>query len=437
MGTKKSNRSSGQRRAVIIGGVRTPFLRSFGAFTRLDTIALGAAAVGGLLERYPVERREIDGLTWGGVIVPSATANIGREIVLEMGLPPEVEGSTVSRVCTSGLYAITTAAAAIERGDADVMIAGGGDSTSNAELKMPQALVQKLAPVAMNRKSGPADYLRALMKLNLPNDILPKPPSPRERSTGELMGEAGEKMGQRNNISREAQDAFAVQSHQRAAAAMAAGRFAEEVAAMDAPGGKLVTADDNVRGDASVEKMARLRPAFAKKGTLTAGNSSTLTDGAGAVLLMSEERARALGHDKLVAFRSWSYDAVDPADQMLLGPAVSMPRAAERAGMKREHIDLVDIHEAFAAQVLVVLKMLGSDAFARQRLGMPGAFGAIAPEEINVHGGSIALGHPFAATGARMVTTMSNELKLTGKGSALLGICGGGGVSAAAVLEQI
>ena len=432
MATKKSK----QRRAVIIGGVRTPFLRSFGAFTKLDTIALGAAAVKGLLKKYPVERRDINGLTWGGVIIPSATANIGREIVLEAGLPPEVEGTTVSRVCTSGLYAITTAAAAIERGEADVMIAGGGDSTSNAELKMPQRLVQTLAPVAMNRRSGPADYLKAFLKLNLPKDILPSPPSPRERSTGELMGEAGEKMGARNNISREDQDAFAVQSHLRAAAAMEQGRFADEIGAMEVRG-RLVSADDNVRGDANVEKMAKLRPAFAKKGTLTAGNSSTLTDGAGAVLLMSEQKARALGFDKLVAFRSWSYDAVDPADQMLLGPAISMPRAAVRAGMTLKDLDLIDIHEAFAAQVLVILKMLGSEAFAQQRLGYANAFGAVSAEEINVHGGSIALGHPFAATGARMVTTMSNELKLTGKSSALLGICGGGGVSAAAVLEAI
>ena len=432
MAKKKSN----QRRAVIIGGVRTPFLRSFGAFTKLDTIALGSAAVKGLLDRYPVERRDIGGLIWGGVIIPSASANIGREIVLEAGLPPEVEGTTVSRVCTSGLFAITTAAAAIERGEADVMIAGGGDSTSNAELKMPQRLVQTLAPVAMNRRSGPADYLKAFLKLNLPKDILPSPPSPRERSTGELMGEAGEKMGARNNINREDQDNFAVQSHLRAAAAMASGRFADEIGPMDVRG-KLITADDNVRGDANVEKMAKLRPAFAKKGTLTAGNSSTLTDGAGAVLLMSEQKARALGFDKLVAFRSWSYDAVDPADQMLLGPAVSMPRAAVRAGMTRKDLDFIDIHEAFAAQVLVILKMLGSQSFAQRRLGYAEAFGAVTAEEINVHGGSIALGHPFAATGARMVTTMSNELKLTGKSSALLGICGGGGVSAAAVLEQI
>ena len=432
-----ARKTTSQRRAVIVGGVRTPFLRSFGAFTRLDTIALGAAAIKGLLERYPVERRDIDGLTWGGVIIPSATANIGREIILEMGLPPEVEGTTVSRVCTSGLFAITTAAAAIERGDADVMIAGGSDSTSNAELKMPQRLVQTLAPVAMNRKSGPADYLKAFLKLNLPKDILPAPPSPRERSTGELMGEAGEKMGQRNNISRADQDAFAVQSHLRAAAAMESGRFADEIGAMQAPNGKLISVDDNVRGDANVDAMAKLRPAFARNGTLTAGNSSTLTDGAGAVLLMSEQKARALGYDKLVAFRSWSYDAVDPADQMLLGPAISMPRAAIKAGVGRKDLDFIDIHEAFAAQVLVVLKMLGSESFAQQRLGHGKAFGLLSPEEINVHGGSIALGHPFAATGARMVTTMANELKLTGKSTALLGICGGGGVSAGAVLEQV
>ena len=434
---KRATRRKVPRRAVVVGGVRTPFLRAFGKFTRVDTIALGVAAARALLDRYAVPRREIGGVVWGGVILPGAYANIGREIVLDLPVPATVEATTVTRVCTSGLYATTTAAAAIERGEADIMIAGGSDSTSNAELKLPQSLMHELAPVAMNRKSTALDYLKLLTRIDPRRDLVPQRPSVRERSTGELMGESAEKMGQRNAISREAQDAFAVQSHRRAAAAVASGRFADEVTPVDVRGDVRVHADDIIRGDASLEKLARLRPAFAKNGTLTAANSSALTDGAAAVLLMSEERARALGFEKLVAFRSWSYDAVDPADQMLLGPAISMPRAAERAGMVREDIDLIDIHEAFAAQVLTVLKMLGSDPFARERRGADRAFGIVTPEEINVHGGSIALGHPFAATGARMVTTISNELKQTGKATALLGICGGGGVSAAAVLERV
>ena len=434
---KKTTAKSTRRRAVVVGGVRTPFLRSFGRFTRLDTIGLGVAAVRALLDRYDVKGSEIDSLVWGGVILPSAYVNIGREIVLDLPIPATIEATTVTRVCTSGLFAITTAAAAIERGEADIVIAGGSDSTSNAELKMPQSLMHKVAPVAMNRKSTFKDYLGLVPQMDLKRDLLPERPSVRERTTGELMGESAEKMAQRNGITREAQDIFAVQSHQRAAAAIASGRFADEIVAVDTPDGERVHADDIVRGDISLEKISTLRPAFAKGGTLTAANSSALTDGASAVLLMSEERARALGFTEMVAFGGWSYDAVDPADQMLLGPAISMPRAAERAGMKHKDIDLVDIHEAFAVQVLTVLKMMGSDPFARERLGKTKAFGGFTPEEINVHGGSLALGHPFGATGARIVTTVANELVLNGQGTAMIGICGGGGVSAGAVMERI
>ena len=416
-------------RAVIVGGARTPFIRAFGALTRVDTIGLGVAAVRGLLERTAIPWRELDSLVWGGVVLPSASANIGREIALDLGLPATVEASTVSRACTSSLYAITQAAALIERGEADVVIAGGSDSTSNAEVKMPQSLVHKVAPVVMNRRSGPMDYLRMMAKLHPRKDLLPQQPAVRERSTGELMGESAEKMARRNHISREAQDRFA--------AAVAAGRFADEIVPIDTPEGRRVHADNLVRGDSSLEKMAKLRPAFAKDGTLTAANSSALTDGGAAVLLMSEEKARALGLEPLAAFRSWSYDAVDPSDQLLIGPAISMPRALQRAGMALKDADIVDIHEAFAAQVLCVLAMLENDGFAQERVGLERAVGSLDPEEINVCGGSIALGHPFAATGARMVTTMANELKLADKQTALLGVCAAGGLSGAVVLERV
>ncbi len=433
----KQGKTNNGRRAVLVGGKRTPFLKGFGDFTKVDTIALGVAAVRGLLDQYPVKDEEIDGVLWSGVVLPSGSVNTGREILLDLGLPPTIEATTLTRACTSSLKAIALAAATIERGDADVIIAGGGDSVSNAEVKMPASLIHKVAPVLMNGKSKPLDYLKLATKLDPRRDFLPERPAVKERTTGELMGESAEKMGTRNRISRQAQDAFACQSHHRAAAAVASGRFVDEIVPVDVRKGKRVFADGLIRGDTSVEKLAKLRPVFAKGGTLTAGNSSPLTDGAAACLLMSEEKARSLGFEPLAAFRSWSFDAVDPADQMLQGPALSMPRAAARAGMELADFDLIDIHEAFAAQVLSVLKMLGSDSFARVHLGRDKAFGEIAPEIVNVHGGSIAIGHPFAATGARMVTTMARELKLTGKGTALLGICGAGGVSAAAILEAL
>ncbi|HWB77683.1 MAG TPA: acetyl-CoA C-acyltransferase [Nannocystaceae bacterium] len=423
------------RRAVVVAGLRTPFVKAFAEFLKLDTIALGDAVVSALLDKTQVDREALDAIVWGGVILPGLAPNVAREIALDLRLPARVEGHTVTRACASGLQAVTTAAAAIERGEYDVAIAGGSDSTSNAELKLPQKVVHALAPLAFG-KATPKDYLGVLSQLVPLSEVLPKMPKIAERTTGQVMGESAEEMAKRNEISREAQDEFAMRSHHRAAAAIASGRLRKEICKVETEGGKVVTADTIVRADTSMDKLAKLRPVFAKDGTLTAGNSSALTDGASAVLLMSEEKARALGMKPLAYFRSWAYTGVDPADQLLMGPALAMPMALDRAGLTLADMDLVDMHEAFAAQVLSVLKMLGSDAFARARLGRDRAVGEVDPAKLNVHGGSVALGHPFGATGARMVTTMANELHETGKRYALLGICAAGGLGAGAVLER-
>jgi acetyl-CoA acyltransferase len=415
--------------------MRTPFAKAFAELMRLDTIALGTAAVRGLLERYPVAHREIDALIWGSVIIPSHAPNVGREIVLDANLGPAVEAMTVTRACTSGLQAITLAAASIERGEADVVIAGGSDSTSNAEVKLPQKLVHAAAPLVFGKPSASA-MLGVLSQLVPLSELLPRAPKIAERTTGKTMGEAAEDMARRNEISRQAQDEFAARSHERAARAIASGRLASELVAVEDAQGRRLQADTLVRPDTSVEKLAKLKPVFAEDGTLTAGNSSPLTDGAAAVLLMSEGKAKALGFNALARVRSWAYAGVDPADQLLIGPALAMPRALERAGYQLGDMDFVDMHEAFAAQVLCVLRALGSDVFARTRLGRETAVGEIDPARLNVHGGSIALGHPFAATGARMTTTMANELAATGRRTALLGICAAGGLAAAAVLEN-
>lgn len=425
------------RRAVVVSGVRTPFVKAFTDFTKIDTIGLGVAAVAGLMKKTGLGHRDIESIVWGGVILPGASPNVAREIALDLKLDPSCEGMTVTRACASGLQAITTAVSAIERGDVDVAIAGGSDSTSNAEIKLPQKVVHALAPLALGGKATPKDILAVLAQLMPISEILPQKPKIAERTTGEVMGEAAEKMARRNEISRAAQDEFAVRSHQRAAAAIASGRFDDEVVPVQTPEGKWVHGDGLVRADSSVEKLAKLRPVFARDGSLTAGNSSPLTDGASAVLLMSAEKARSLGLEPLAAFKSWSYVGVDPADQLLMGPALAMPKALAKAGLELDAIDLVDMHEAFAAQVLSVLKMLGSNAFAKSRLGRDRAVGEVDPAKLNVHGGSLALGHPFGATGARMVTTMANELHRSGKQTALLGICAAGGLGAAAVMERV
>jgi acetyl-CoA acyltransferase len=426
----------GKRRAVVVGGMRTPFVKAFSELMELDTIALGVAATSALLRKFDVKRTDIDAVVWGGVVLPPLSVNIGREIVLDLGLPSSVDGMTVTRACASGLQAVTSAVAAIERGDADVIIAGGSDSTSNAPIAFPNKVTRTLAPLALSGKATPHDILGALAQLMPLSEILPRQPRIAERTTGEVMGESAERMAQRNEITRYAQDDFALRSHKRAAKAIATGRFDDEVTKIETPTG-FVHVDGLVRADTSLDKLSKLKPAFAKGGTITAGNASPLTDGAAAVLLMEEAKARALGYKPLAAFRSWSYVAVDPADQLLMGPAIAIPQALDRAGLDLAACDLVDMHEAFAAQVLSVLKMLASQAFAQERLGRERAIGEIDPDKLNVYGGSIAIGHPFAATGARMVTTMANELERSQKSTALLGICAAGGLGAAAVLERV
>jgi len=420
-------------RAVIVDGVRTPFVKAFSDFTTLDTIALGTRAARALVDRAGLAPADIDAVVWGGVILPSTAPNVGREIAIDLGWS-HAEAMTVTRACASGLQAIVSAALMIERGDADVVLAGGSDSTSNAEVKLPQKIVHAVAPVALSGKAGLAEWAGVLPKLMPLSELVPRRPKIAERSTGEVMGEAADAMAKRNGVTRDSQDSFAVRSHHRAAAAIASGRLAREVT----PLGRTY-ADGLVRATTSVEQLARLRPVFERAergGTVTAGNSSPLTDGAAAVLLMSEDAARALGHTPRARLRSWAFVGVDPRDQLLVGPALAIPKALDKAGITLADADLVDLHEAFAAQVLAVLKLMGSRAFAEARLGRAEAVGEVDPARLNVHGGSIALGHPFGATGARMVTTMANELALADKQLAVLGICAAGGLGAAAVLER-
>lgn len=424
------------RRAVIVHGVRTPFVKAFKEYLNLDTIDLGAHAVRALLRRTGIAQQEIDAIVWGGVILPQQSPNVGREIGLDVRLPPSIEAYTVTRACASGLQAITSAVAAIERGEHDVIIAGGSDSTSNAALQLPQKVVRALGPLAFG-KATPMDYLQVAAQLRPITSVLPEMPKIAERTTGLTMGESAESMAERNEVSRAEQDAFAVQSHHRAAAAIASGRLRAEIEPVTTKNGKTVHADTLVRAETSVEKLGKLKPVFKKGGTLTAGNSSPLTDGASAVLIMAEEKARALGLTPLAAITSWSYVAVDPADQLLMGPAIAIPRVLDQMQLSLDDIDLFDLHEAFAAQVLCVLKMLASQAFARARLGRDQAVGEIDPAKLNLYGGSVAIGHPFGATGSRLVTTMANELHQSGKQRAMLGLCAAGGLGAAALLERV
>ena len=446
--TKSTRRSRGAkvvrpRRVVVVDGARTPFVRAFGSLMRTGTIELASAATAGLLTKTKLDPDHIDGVVWGGVILPGISPNIARELVLDLKLPPKIEGMTVTRACASGLQAVTTAAKMIQSGDADVIIAGGSDSTSNMEFALPQKAIYALAPLMFGKKKkSPSDLLSVLAQLMPISDVLPRKPRIAERSTGELMGEAAEKMAKQNGITRQAQDAFATRSHRRAADATDSGRLRQEIIPIESDSGDWIVDDELIRADTSEEKLSRLNPVFDRvAGTITAGTASPLTDGASAVLLMSEEKAKALKLSGLATVVSQAYVGVDPFDQLLIGPALAMPLALERAGLSLQDMDYIDIHEAFAAQVLSVIQALQDDVFAQKHYAQYGikakrAIGKIDESKLNVHGGSIALGHPFGATGARMVTTMSKELAASGKRYALLGICAAGGLGAAAVLER-
>ncbi len=424
-------------RAVIVAGARTPFVKAFGPYTKMDTIALADVAVKGLLEKTQLDTSTINAVVWGGVILPPTAPNIGREVVLDLGLPVTAEAFTVTRACASGLQAITDAVAMIERGEADVVIAGGSDSTSNASITLPNEIVHEFGPLALGGKAGPMDYMQAVRNLFPFNNVLPRRPQIAERTTGEIMGESAEKMAGINGITREAQDELALRSHKRAAAAYEAGILTDEIIPVTTPDGQRIERDGLLRGETTLEKLGKLKPVFKEGGTLTAGNSTALTDGAAAVLIMSEEKAKELGYTPLARFASWAYVGVDPRDQLLIGPAIAMPLALQRAGIELENVDMVDMHEAFAAQVLSVTKMLESKDWAKAKFGRSKPVGTIDWDRFNIYGSSLALGHPFGATGARMVTTISRELNRSDKKHALLGICAAGGIGAAAVLERV
>ncbi len=422
-------------RIAIVEGVRTPFARQSTAYKNMSAQDLARTVVKELVLRSAIDPREI-GLCVYGQVAPSVHApNIAREVVLGTGLPKNIDAFSVSRACATSFQALTSAAEAILGGQHRAAIVGGADSASDVPVTVSQTLARALVDLSKAKTLG--QRLRILAKLG-PKDLIPVPPALKEPTTGLSMGESAQKMAREAGISREAQDAFAHRSHERAAAAWKSGIFDREVMHV-LPGPKFdkpITEDNTVRKDSQLSAYAALKPVFDRKyGTVTAANSSPLTDGASALLVMSEARAKELGLEPLGFLRSWAYAALDPAGWMLMGPAHAMPLALDRAGITLQDLDLIDMHEAFAAQVLCNLQAFGSKQYAEKHLGRSEAIGEVDESKLNVHGGSLALGHPFAATGARMVNTVLRELKRRGGGLGLATACAAGGLGAAVVLE--
>ena len=423
-------------RVAILAGARTPFAKAGTALKELDAIDLAGIAATEAVARSGVDPDEIDGAVFGIVMPTLYGPNLGREVVFRAALPERIPGSGVNLACASSNRAITAAAEAILLGEAEVMLAGGAESLSNVPITFSKRAAEKFQRLAKSRSL--AARLGALGAFR-PGDFAPVAPAIAEYTTGMTMGEACEKMAKENHVPRVAQDEIALLSHRRAAAATAAGRFADEIVAVFPPPRfePVVDRDNGIREDTSLEALARLRPVFDRRyGTLTAGNSSPITDGGAAVVLASELHARRLGREPLGFVRSWAWFALPPGGQLLQGPAYAAPLALERAGLTLADIDLVEMHEAFAAQVLSNLKALASPKFAAAELGRPSPVGEVDLERWNVNGGSIALGHPFGATGARITLQLLHELRRRGGNLGLLTVCAAGGHGFAMVVER-
>lgn len=412
------------RRAAIIAGCRTPFCKSGTALKDARAVDLARWAARELLERSELDGEEIDEVIFGQVVPSALAPNVAREVSLLPQLPKEIPAYSLNRACASAAQAISAAVDQITLGNADVVLAGGTESLSDIPILASRRLADAIVEASRAKSLGAR--IRAFARLR-PRDFIPVAPAIAEPSTGETMGESAEKMAKENDVTRPEQDLWALRSHERAAAATADGRLTAEIVPWlpqrtEAPP---VTSDNGIRPDTTLEQMAKLKPVFDRKyGSVTAANSSPLTDGASAVLVMSDEKARALGYEPLTFVRSYAVAAVDPGWQLLQAPIFAVPMALERAGIQWQDLGLIEIHEAFAAQVLSNLKGFAAKGWD------------IREEIINVMGGSIAIGHPFGATGGRIVTTLSNEMKRRDVQFGLVSICAQGGMGFAMVLER-
>ncbi|HET6228638.1 MAG TPA: acetyl-CoA C-acyltransferase FadI [Longimicrobiaceae bacterium] len=423
------------RRVAIVEGCRTPFARSGTVFSNVSAVELGKIAVRELISRSELDVDQIDHVIYGTVVQSVQEPNIAREVTLGSGIPATVPAFTVGRACASSNQAITSGAEQIALGLADVVIAGGAESLTDVPILFSPEMRNILVRASKARTLG--DRIKAFSQIR-PAFLAPVTPAIAEPTTGLTMGESAEKMAKENGITREEQDRWALRSHTLAAAATADGRLTAEIAPAFIPPKyeQVVTSDNGIRADSSLEKLASLKPVFDRKyGSVTAGNSSPLTDGGSAVLLMSEEKAKALGYTPLGYIRSYAYAALDPADQLLQGPVFAAPVAFERAGLTMKDIDLLEIHEAFAAQVLSNLQWFDSDKIAQERLGRAKAIGIPDEDKINVMGGSLAIGHPFGATGGRITVTLLNELKRRGKQFGMISVCAAGALGFVMIVE--
>ncbi len=420
------------RPVAVVGGLRIPFCRSNTAYSDLSNLDMLTTTLRGLVEKYSLDGEKIDEINAGAVINHSRDWNVAREAVLGTSLSPLSPAITMQQACATSLQAALVSSAKIATGQIDCAIAAGADTVSDVPIVFGKRFARRL--VGLGRARSPMAKLKMLKGFG-PGELKPLPPSTNEPRTLLSMGQHCELMAQHWGITREAQDELSVQSHRNAAAAYDEGFFDDLITPCEQ-----VVRDNNMRPDTSIEALSGLRQAYEKsdKGTLTAGNSTPLTDGASSVLLASEEWARERGLPILAYLTHGQTSAVDfvGGEGLLMAPAVAMSEMLTRANMSLQDFDFYEIHEAFAAQVLCTLAAWESEEYCRERLGRNEPMGSIDRKKMNVVGSSLAVGHPFAATGARIVATLGKLLEQNSGGKGVISVCTAGGMGVTAILER-
>lgn len=422
-------------KVVLVAGARTPFLDSGGAFSSLMTYQLAAQSIAGLVRKTGVDVERIGMVTMGTVLHEIETSNVARESMLTAGLPATIPAYTTSMAGLSASIGFANLCDMIALGRMDAAIAGGVESFSDIPIRFSQTIRRAAMKV---RQDGSARNVLKLLAALRPRDLLPEMPTGTDFTTRKVMGVCAEAMVRKFAVSRADCDAFTEQSHQRAIAAIAQGRYADEIVPVDVPGLKTpVMADNTPRSDCTMSKLVRMKPIFDKsRGVITAAGSSRFTDGSAALLLTSQQAAKSMGLEPKAVVVDYQFSAVkDLETEMLLGPAVTIPRLLSRRGLTMSDIGVWELHEAFAAQILVNLACLSRPKFAAEYHGgqVPGT---IALDRLNAWGGSLALGNPFAATGMRLLSTAAARLQVEGHRYAVVSSCAGGGLGAAILLEN-
>lgn len=426
----------GNNKPVFIDGARSAFTKSFGTFEDFDTLRLFSAVTDGLLKKLPIDTAEIDEIIAGAVIPQTKNPNLARDTALNLNLSAHIHGYTLNRACTSSMQAAADAVRSIAFGNPALILAGGVECLSDVPIVYSRQARKFL--VKLNKAKSISEKLGLLGSFDA-KAWMPKAPDLFEPMTGLTMGQHAEIMAKMNLISRIDQDQFALNSHAKAARAEALGIFRDEIVPIWSGSSfdNLVDKDNLIRPDTTIEALSKLRPVFDRKhGTLTAGNSSPLTDGASIGLFADEKRALELGLRPKSLIADVVFAGVDPSEQLLIGPAIAIPMLLARNNLKVSDIDRFEIHEAFAAQVLSCLRSMESDDFCQKYLGSSKAIGPIPEDIINVNGGAIAIGHPFGATGTRLITSMSNELIRSDKELGIIAICAAGGMAGAMLIRR-